>query len=101
MSSLEELIRAAAARGELTYLSVVPVAGKGPNNIGWSASFSPGATWGTGYGLAADPVEALKLAMLDKGLGRLPGKLEKTIVTAEKPKGKKPDPVDDSDFLGG
>lgn len=111
MSDLEDLIRNAAKNGELTHLSVVPIAGKGPNGIGWSASFSPGSVWGSGFATHVDPVEAIKLAMTDTRLGKIARKLEKTIAeappemvaAARKKLGittpPPVPPVDDSDFV--
>ncbi len=81
-SNLEELIRAAAAAGELTHLSIVPVAGKGPQGIGWSASFSPGSAWGTGFAVAADPVDAIIGAMTDERLRKTVRKIEKVLAEA-------------------
>lgn len=109
MANLEDLIRNAAKEGQLTHLSVVPIAGKGPGGIAWSASFSPGSVFGTGFGAHVDPVEAIKLAMTDKRLGRLVGKLDKALAeapaeevkAAAKRLGVKPptaNTVDDSDF---
>lgn len=115
--SLEDMIRAAAAAGELTHLSLCPVAGKGANNIGWSASFSPGSAWGSGFGAASDPIEAIKLAMTDQRLGKTVRKIDKVLAETapgdlaavlaaaatkktRKPRAPKPPAVDDSDFLG-
>jgi hypothetical protein len=63
MSTLEKTLRDLAAAGELTYLSVVPVAGDGPGNIVFSASYSPASRWGHGTGRHVDPVEAIMLAV--------------------------------------
>ena len=102
--NLEDMIRAAAANGEMTHLSVVPVAGKGPNNINWSASYSPATKWGVGFGRSADPVEALKLAMTDTRLGRVVTALHKTLAkapdnAAASKAAEALDIVDDSDFM--
>lgn len=61
MKSLEELIRAAVKRGELTHLSLVasPTAKQG---IKWRASYRP-ATGATCFGEDDDPVKALASAM--------------------------------------
>jgi hypothetical protein len=54
--SLEEIIREVAARGILTHLSVVAVAG------GWSAQCS--GVHGQAHERDSDPVEALKAALI-------------------------------------
>lgn len=78
--SLEDMIRAAAANGELTHLSLIPVAGKGPGNIGWAASYSPASKWGQGFGRdPEDPVKALKAALTDDRLGKVVTTLFKTL----------------------
>lgn len=82
MSDLEALLRAAAEAGELTHLSLVPVAGKGPRNLAWSVSYSPASTFGTGYAVHADPVEAIKLALSDKRLAKVVRKVEKVLADA-------------------
>lgn len=83
--NLEDMIRAASANGEMTHLSVVPKAGKGPGNITWTASYSPASKWGSGFADDVDPVRALKLAMTDTRLGALVTNLRKTL---EAPAGK-------------
>lgn len=107
--SLEDMIRTAAANGELTHLSLTPTAGTGPGNIGWSASFSPASRWCNGFGRHdSDPVEAIKLAMNDDRMGDIVGGLRKTLTKGAKAGNKAsakalkgvPEPVDDSDFLG-
>lgn len=108
-ATLEAMIRAAAKNGELTHLSVVPIAGKGPDGVVWSASYSPASKWGSGFGRHADPVEAIKLAMTDQRFKGLVTKLRSTLETGvEFSEGnlkvqarkalKKLPPVDDSDF---
>jgi hypothetical protein len=57
--TLEKILRDLVARGELTHLSVVPVAGKGPGGIVYCASLAPATKWGHVYGTDADPVEAI------------------------------------------
>lgn len=94
LPNLEDMIRAAAENGEITHLSVVPVAGKGVNNIGWAATYSPASKWANGRAVDVDPVQAIKLAMTDKALGPLNAKLHKRLA------GKKPTKVvDDSEFI--
>jgi hypothetical protein len=63
--SLEDLIRHLALEGELNYLSIIPVAGKGPKDIVFSATYSAASKWGHGIARDADPVEALKKAIAD------------------------------------
>ena len=66
MADLEKRIRDIAAIGNLTYVSLVPVAGKG--GIVWIARVSP-ANRGNGEGTShfdgkdADPVKALHAAL--------------------------------------
>lgn len=108
--NLEDMIRAAAAAGELTYLSLAPTAGKGPNGIGWAATFSPASRWANGFGRhESDPVEAIKQAMNDDRMGEIVGDLKKTLKkgaaagnkdSARALKENLPADVDDSDFLG-
>lgn len=78
MSDLETKIRELATRGELTHLSIVPVAGKGPNGVVWSASYSPASKWGSGFGRDADPVKAMMMAFDDVRLPKLIKKLAAT-----------------------
>lgn len=78
-SAVEDMIRAAAANGELTYLSLCAVAGTGPGGISWSATYSPASKWGNGFGRADDPIEAIKLAMTDTRLGKIVNDLHKTL----------------------
>lgn len=105
-TSLEAIIRAAAKNGELTHLSVIPVAGDGPGGIVWAASFSPASKWGSGFGRDADPVAAIKQAMTDKRFAALTKKLRTTLESAEHPSERTlkalkslPGEVDDSDFV--
>lgn len=114
VANLEDMIRAAAANGELSHLSLAPVAGKGPGNIAWSASYSPASVWGSGFGHDVDPVVAIKKAMTDekmkgivKGLrktlgaaGSIPEVKETTKASAAKAvKDNLPADVDDADFV--
>jgi hypothetical protein len=75
MSDLETTLRRLAAAGELTYLSVCPVAGRGPGGIEFHASYSPAGKWGHGFGRHADPVEAIKMAIHDPRFAALVKKL--------------------------
>lgn len=61
---LEQTLRDLAERGELTYLSVVPIAGKG--GIVYSARYTPATGFGHGDGSDADPVGAMLKAIADK-----------------------------------
>lgn len=106
--NLEDMIRAAAANGELTYISLAPVAGKGVGGIGWAATYSPASRWANGFGRDDDPVKAIKLAMNDERMGDIVNGLRKTLKkgvdagnkdSAKALKGL-PEPVDDADFLG-
>jgi hypothetical protein len=63
--SLEDRIRELARKGELTYLSVIPHAGRNGEII-FSATYSPAKKWGHSYGEDADPVLALEKAMSGK-----------------------------------
>lgn len=55
--TLEDKIRDAAKRGELTHLSVIPT------RRGWSASYAPATKWSHSIETRADPVEALIAAI--------------------------------------
>lgn len=69
MSDLENGLRRLAANGELTYLSLIPVAGKGQDGVVFHASVSPSSRFGHSDGRDADPVKALEKAIesLPKG----------------------------------
>lgn len=54
--ALEKTLRDLAAAGELTYLSIVPVAG--PGGVVFSATFSSASKWGHSTETHADPVQA-------------------------------------------
>lgn len=112
-SNLEDMIRAAAKNGELSHLSLAPVAGKGPGNIAWAASYSPASIWANGYGNDIDPVVAIKKAMTDVRIrevlaslrktlgaaGSLPHVKEETKAAARKALADIPPEVDDGDFV--
>lgn len=86
--TLDERLREAAAAGELTHFSLVPVAGKGRDGIVFAASYSPASKWGHGHARDADPVKA-GLAAFDAVKVKLPrAKIE-----------PEPDPAADDDFL--
>jgi len=57
--TLEDLIRDAAAKGNMTHLSIIPA----PNGTSWRASFTPAKRMGIAYGEDADPVKAMALAI--------------------------------------
>lgn len=63
MSKLEKRLREAAESGELSYLSVVPVAGKGPNDIVFLATYSPASRLGNSVARNADPAVAILEAL--------------------------------------
>lgn len=81
--SLEERLRVLANAGELTHLSILPVAGKGPGGIVYAASYSPASKWGHGFGRDPDPVEAIHKAIDDERFAGLMKKLK--IDTAQLP----------------
>lgn len=103
-ANLEDMIRASAANGELTYLSLCPIAGKG--GIVWAAVYSPSSQFGQGFGNDPDPIAAIKLAMNDTRLRKVVNSLRKTVEKSAA-KGEPeaaavieglPEEVDDSDF---
>ena len=63
MSKLEKRLREVAERGEFSYLAVVPVAGKGPNDIVFVATYSPASRFGNSVARNADPVVAILEAL--------------------------------------
>lgn len=64
--SLEETLRLLAKQGELNYISVVPLPLKGaPGNVGFSTTYAPATNCGHGFGMSADPVESIILAIDD------------------------------------
>jgi hypothetical protein len=92
--TLDDLIRDAAKRGELTHLSVVAVAG------GFSATFTPASTFGTVHERDADPViamtkaiKAVKLARPSSAPHYTPTKTEAANVRGE------PGPLGDEDDM--
>jgi len=62
-SELETKLRNLAARGELTYLSMVPVAGKGEYGCTFVAQVDPASRFGHVEGRDSDPVKALVNAL--------------------------------------
>ncbi len=110
---LEDLLRDLAARGELTHLSIVAVAGKGPGGVVYSGSFTPAAQFGHGFSRDADPVKAIFEAVRDKSLKRLVKILEKSgakippelggdaegkVSDPDAPPPPPPEEIDDSEF---
>lgn len=100
--NLEDMIQAVVKNGELTHLSLNPIAG------GWYATYSPASKWGSGYGRDTDPVEAIKKAITDKRFAGLVKKLNTTLERRDVPgeqelqelkKKFPPEPVDDMDFV--
>jgi len=63
MSGLETQLRRLAANGELTYLSLIPVAGKGVGGVVFDATVSPASKFGHSHGRDADPVAAILKAI--------------------------------------
>ncbi len=61
MSNLETKLRQLAENGELTYLSLTPLAGKG--GIVFCAQVSPASRFGHSEGRDADPVNAIHAAI--------------------------------------
>lgn len=65
--ALDKTLRDLAARGELTYLSLSPVAGKGGSgnkgNVVFAAIYSPASTFGHGRADDPDPVKAILKAI--------------------------------------
>jgi hypothetical protein len=55
--SLEDMLRDLAARGELSYLSIIPSPG------GFEATYSPASKFGHVFARDADPATALMLAL--------------------------------------
>lgn len=82
MSNLEEKLRVLAGKGELTYLSLVSVAGKGDYGVVFHAIVSPSSRFGHYEARDADPVKAL-VAALDTVPTSKPR--ETTKIVAEKP----------------
>lgn len=58
MSKLEKRLRELAKAGELYHLSVIPVAGKGPNSLVFAATYSP-PVGKDRTARNADPIEAM------------------------------------------
>jgi hypothetical protein len=75
MSDLEEKLRAIVAKGELTYLSVASVAGKGPGGVEFAATYAPASKWGQGFGRDPDIVKAIEKALVDHRMPDLVKKL--------------------------
>ena len=63
MSELENKLRNLAAKGELTYLSVIPVAGLGEYGATFVAQIAPASRFGHVEGRDGDPVTALVNAL--------------------------------------
>lgn len=87
MSKLEKRLRQIAEAGELVGLSVVPVAGKGPNDLVFVATYMPATRVGTSVARNADPVAAL-LEALDGE----PPPIELVTPIARTPRKKSPAP---------
>ena len=63
MSKLEKRLREVAEQGELVGLSIVPVAGKGPNDLVFVATYMPASRHSTNVVRNADPVVAMLEAL--------------------------------------
>jgi len=63
MSELETKLRTLARNGELTYLSMIPVAGIGEYGCTFVAQIAPASRFGHVEGRDADPVKALVNAL--------------------------------------
>lgn len=63
MSQLEEKLRALARNGELTYLSMIPVAGLGEYGCTFVAQVTPASRFGHVEGRDSDPIKALVNAL--------------------------------------
>ena len=63
MSELETKLRNLAARGELTHVSLVPVAGTGEYGVTFVAQVAPASRFGHVEGRDPDPVTALVNAL--------------------------------------
>jgi hypothetical protein len=74
--SLEDRLRALANAGELSYLSIVPTAGKGGGGVVYSAHWSSASKFGNGMGRDPDPVIAIHKALDDDRLASLIKKLK-------------------------
>ena len=74
--SLEDRLRILANAGELSHLSIIPTAGKGPGGVVFSASYSPASNWGHGFGRDPDPVKAIIAALEDDKFKTLMKKLK-------------------------
>lgn len=85
--TLEELIRDMATRGELTHMSITP------RNGVWEAVFCAGSTL-EGYttGTSADPVDAMRLAIVNTKIKRRRVHPVKplTVTVADTPKPEEP-----------
>lgn len=62
-SELETKLRQLAKNGELTYLSMVPVAGLGEYGCTFVAQVDPASRFGHSEGRDSDPVKALLIAL--------------------------------------
>lgn len=64
MNTLDNLIRDAAKRGELTHLSIAP------HGKAWICSYAPASTFGVTHKTHADPCEAIRLAITETKVKR-------------------------------
>jgi len=95
VSKLEKRLREIAEQGELVGLSIVPVAGKGPNDLVFVATYQPATRYGAAVARNADPVTAM-LEALD---GELPPEVGELVTPLthtprKKPQAPEPPPVE-------
>jgi hypothetical protein len=87
VSELENQLRRLAANGELTYLSIIPVVGKGYDggNTVFAAQVSPASRFGHSEGRDPDPVAAIlkAIAGLPKSFVKEP-KPERRVTVSER-----------------
>ena len=63
LAALAPKVRALVAKGELSYLSMTPTAGKGEHGLTWVACVCPASKFGHSEGRDPDPVTALIKAL--------------------------------------
>lgn len=80
MSKLEKRLREVAEQGELVGLSIVPVAGKGPNDLVYVATYKPATRYGATVARNADPVAAMLEALLNADRPPEVGELVTTMI---------------------
>lgn len=102
--TFEEVIRACVANGELNHLSVDAVSGPTQSSVLWKATYTPASKFSHGWATHADPIEAMRLAILDDRQVELVKALRTRLQAAAKAGNKDAaaalgnDYVDDEDF---